>query len=134
MLVYWNNNPQVDMLLHSDTLCWFRSDQLLFRLKFDSTVVAFINFAMQRNGQWWSVMHTFYERHIFNFLLVPKKNLCKLFILNLYLRVLIFDKFMICISVSYYLLFIITINYLLKINKYFQEKEVSNSVLISYKY
>ena len=33
MLVHWNNSPRVDMLLHSDTLFWFRAIQsLLFLL------------------------------------------------------------------------------------------------------
>ena len=25
---HWNNNPRVDMLLHSDTLSWFRADRV----------------------------------------------------------------------------------------------------------
>jgi hypothetical protein len=33
VLVHWNNSPRVDMLLHSDTLFWFRAIQsLLFLL------------------------------------------------------------------------------------------------------
>ena len=32
MLADWNNNPRVDMLLHSDTLFWFQADQSLLLL------------------------------------------------------------------------------------------------------
>jgi hypothetical protein len=33
MIANWNNNPWVDMSLHSDTLFWFRANQsLLFLL------------------------------------------------------------------------------------------------------
>ena len=33
VLALWNNSPQVDMSLHSDTLFWFRANQsLLFLL------------------------------------------------------------------------------------------------------
>jgi hypothetical protein len=30
MLTYWNNNPRVDMLPHSNLLIWFLSNQSLF--------------------------------------------------------------------------------------------------------
>jgi hypothetical protein len=32
VLAHWNNNPRVDMSLHSDTLFWFRANQLLLFL------------------------------------------------------------------------------------------------------
>jgi hypothetical protein len=32
VLAHWNNNPRVDMSLHSDTLFWFRANQSLFLL------------------------------------------------------------------------------------------------------
>ena len=28
VLAYWNNSPRVDMSLHSDTLFWFRANQI----------------------------------------------------------------------------------------------------------
>ena len=31
-LVHWNNGPQVDMSLHSDTSSWFQDNQSLFLL------------------------------------------------------------------------------------------------------
>jgi hypothetical protein len=36
MLVHWNNNPWIDMSLHSDTLSWFRTNQSLFFLLNDA--------------------------------------------------------------------------------------------------
>ena len=39
MLAHWNNSPRVDILLHSDTLFWFRANQsLLFLLNTASFV------------------------------------------------------------------------------------------------
>jgi hypothetical protein len=32
VLAHWNNSPRVDMLLHSDTLVWFRANQSLLFL------------------------------------------------------------------------------------------------------
>jgi hypothetical protein len=32
VLVHWNNSPQVDMLLHLDTLAWFRANHTLLLL------------------------------------------------------------------------------------------------------
>jgi hypothetical protein len=32
VLAYWNNNPRTNMLLHSDTLSWFRASQSLHSL------------------------------------------------------------------------------------------------------
>jgi hypothetical protein len=33
VLAHWNNNPQVEMSLHSDTLFWFRANQSLLFLR-----------------------------------------------------------------------------------------------------
>ena len=38
-LAHWNNNPQVDMSVHSNTLSWFRANQYLFFLTKNSVVV-----------------------------------------------------------------------------------------------
>jgi hypothetical protein len=32
VLVHWNNSPQVDMSVHTDTLSWLRANQFLFLL------------------------------------------------------------------------------------------------------
>ena len=41
VLAHWNNSPQADMLLHSDTLFWFRANQsLLFLLKVNAACLA----------------------------------------------------------------------------------------------
>ena len=56
VLAHWNNSPWVDMLLHSDTLSWFRANQsLLFLvntacLRGEATNTNFIVFGLTLPG------------------------------------------------------------------------------------
>ena len=62
MLAHWNNSPQIDMLLHSGTLFWFRANQSLLLLLNAACLAEkntnFIVFGLTRPGFESTIYHT----------------------------------------------------------------------------